>query len=68
MPHATKTTSTGDTQITVRLSGKLVAALESLAAHLSRPGLALTRTDVVRLALEEGVSRLAPERRKAPRR
>ena len=64
MPTGTPKT----TQIALRLDRSLVAAMETLAKRLSRPGLILTRSDIARLALTEGVTRLVGERRRKPER
>jgi len=43
------------TQVAMRLENALVARLDAIAAKLSRPGLAPTRTDVVRMVLLAGL-------------
>jgi hypothetical protein len=45
-------------QIPVRVDPEVIARLDAVAAKLSRPGLELSRTDAVRIALLEGLARI----------
>jgi predicted DNA-binding protein len=57
-------------QLAVRLEAEVMDRLDTLAKRLSRPGLELSRTDAVRMAILEGLPRLeaseglSPSRRK----
>jgi hypothetical protein len=58
-----------DAQLTFNLPGGWVDELDRLAENLSRPGLAVTRTDALRLAVRKGIDALAHEKgegRRAP--
>jgi predicted DNA-binding protein len=52
----------GSLQTAVRLENETVARIDALAVKLSRPGLTLTRADVFRMALAEGLPILEKER------
>ena len=45
-------------QVGMRLDPGLVARLDAVAEKLSRPGLALTRADAIRICLETGVEKI----------
>lgn len=49
-------------QIGVRLDEALIARLDKVASKLSRPGLAVTRTDAVRIALLTGLEAIEKEK------
>jgi hypothetical protein len=49
-------------QIAIRLDHTVVEQLDELAVKLSRPGLAVTRTDALRVALLAGLEVVAKER------
>jgi predicted DNA-binding protein len=49
-------------QIAVRLEAELLGRLDAVAAKLSRPGLALTRTDAVRVCLLTGLEHIEKEK------
>lgn len=60
---------TGKTeQLAVRVEHDTIARIDGLADRLSAPGLKLTRADVVRMALAEGVTvleqRVSAEKRR----
>jgi len=61
----TRTTS-GDRgptqQIAVRLDAEVISRLDTIAAKLSRPGLDLTRTDAIRIALLSGMQAIEKEK------
>ena len=61
------TTTSYTTQVAVRLDHKMVARLDNIAKRMSRPGLTISRSDVVRLAIVAGMPIVARERRKKPR-
>lgn len=46
------------TPLALRLDDDTLARIDALAVKLSRPGLSLTRTAALRLALAEGLTRL----------
>ena len=48
-------------QIGMRLDHELVARIDAVAAKLSRPGLALTRADALRIAIETGLEKIERE-------
>lgn len=50
-----------DAQLTFNLPGGWVEDLDRLAQTLSRPGMAVTRTDVLRMAVRTGIDTLAAE-------
>lgn len=49
-------------QIAVRLDPDVLGRLDTIATKLSRPGLALTRTDAIRIALLTGLQAIEKER------
>jgi predicted DNA-binding protein len=49
-------------QIAVRLEAELLGRLDAVATKLSRPGLALTRTDAVRVCLLTGLQQIEKEK------
>lgn len=49
-------------QLTIRLDADTFARVEAVAAKLSRPGLAVTPTDVLRMAVAEGLPALEKRR------
>jgi len=49
-------------QTAVRLDPEMVARLDAIAAKLSRPGLEVTRTDAIRIALLTGLQAIEKER------
>ena len=51
-------------QVGVRLEAAMIERLDALAKHLSRPGLALTRADAVRIALATGLDAIEHEKRR----
>lgn len=51
-------------QTAIRLSGPFIARLDKLAEHMSRPGMRVTRTDVLRAAAHRGVDALEAEAKK----
>ena len=56
--------STVKVQIAIRLDGDVVVRLDSLAAKLSRPGMAVTRTDAMRVAIATGFDTIDAERKR----
>ena len=60
----TKTTSKDKPthQIAVRLDADVIGRLDAISAKLSRPGLAVTRTDAIRIALLTGLQAIEKER------
>lgn len=52
---------TDTTQITARVPTEWLAYFDAVAAKLSRPGLSLSRTDAVRLAVARGLEELRAE-------
>jgi hypothetical protein len=60
--------SQNDSQITLNLPGDWVDDAEALAAALSRPGLAVTRADALRMAVRKGLDELMREHGKAPKK
>jgi predicted DNA-binding protein len=61
----TKTTSNdkrASQQIAVRLDADVVSRLDAIAAKLSRPGLTVTRTDAIRIALMTGLESMEREK------
>lgn len=48
----------GTTQITVRLNNDWLPRLDVAAARLSRPGLELTRADLIRIAVGRGLEQI----------
>ena len=51
-------------QTGIRLPQTLVDRVDRIAASMSRPGLTLTRSDVLRMAVHKGVDQLEAEREK----
>ena len=51
------------TQVAIRLDADVLDRLDALAARLSRPGLALTRTDALRIAIATGLDAAEKDRR-----
>jgi predicted transcriptional regulator len=49
-------------QTAVRLDAEVVARLDAIAAKMSRPGLEVTRTDALRIALMTGLEKIEKER------
>lgn len=49
-------------QIAVRLDAGVIGRLDAIAAKLTRPGLAVTRTDAIRIALLSGLQTIEKER------
>ncbi len=49
-------------QLAIRLDTGLIKRLDAVAARLSRPGLAVTRTDAVRIALLTGLEAIEREK------
>jgi hypothetical protein len=52
---------TGNHQVAVRLDAEVIIRLDAIAAKLSRPGLAVTRTDAIRIALMTGMKAIEQE-------
>lgn len=52
---------TDTVQITARVPAEWLPLFDAVAAKLSRPGLALSRTDAVRLAVARGLEGLREE-------
>lgn len=52
-------------QTAIRVPGSFLKRADKLAERMSRPGLRLTRADVLRLALAEGFTHLETEQKKA---
>jgi len=52
----------GSLQTAVRLENETVARVDALVEKMSRPGLRLSRTDIIRMALAEGLPILEKER------
>ena len=48
-------------QVAIRLERSVVERLDLLAAKLSQPGLSITRTDALRVALHKGLEAFAKE-------
>jgi hypothetical protein len=57
-----------DAQVTVALSGEWLEEAERIAEAKSEPGLAITRADVLRMAIRRGLDVLAAEATKKPRK
>ena len=49
-------------QIGIRLEEDVIARIDAIAEKLSRPGLALTRTQAIRIALETGLKAIEKEK------
>lgn len=54
-------------QVVIRLEREIVDRLEGLAAQLAKPGLKITRTDAMRVALIAGLDALARRKVKVKR-
>lgn len=52
------------TQTAIRLPDSLLEELDGLADTLSQPGMRLTRTDALRLAIYRGVEQLKKEKKR----
>lgn len=50
-------------QLAIRLERSVVERLDLLAAKLSQPGLSVTRTDALRVALHKGLDAFAKDER-----
>jgi hypothetical protein len=50
-----------DAQVTIALSGEWLEEAERIASAKSEPGLAITRADVLRMAIRRGLDVLASE-------
>jgi hypothetical protein len=57
-----------DSQVTLVLSGEWLDEAQRIAEARSEPGLAITRADVLRMALRRGLDALAAELPRTPRR
>jgi hypothetical protein len=51
----------GKTQVTVLLEDEWIERLDSVAEHLSEPGVPITRAHVLRLAIRRGLEALEQE-------
>lgn len=51
-----------DHSLSVRLKPETIERLDAVAAKMSRPGLEVTRTDVVRMALDVGLRQMEKAR------
>jgi hypothetical protein len=60
--------SDNDSQITLNLPGNWVDDAEAVAAAMSRPGLAVTRADALRMAVRKGLDELMREHSKTPKK
>ena len=49
-------------QVAVRLNADVIGRLDAIAAKLTRPGLAVTRTDAIRIALMTGLESMEREK------
>jgi len=49
-------------QVAVRLNADVIGRLDAIAAKLTRPGLAVTRTDAIRIALLCGLHTIEREK------
>ena len=60
---------TGRLQVCLRLDPEWLDRADELSVSLARPGLTVTRTDVLRVAVEQGLRLLEKERkvRRGPR-
>lgn len=52
----------GSLQTAVRLENDVIARVDALVEKMSRPGLRLSRTDIIRMALAEGLPILEKEK------
>ncbi|MGH7439211.1 MAG: hypothetical protein ACRENE_26295 [Polyangiaceae bacterium] len=60
--------SDNDSQITLNLPGDWVDDAEAVATAMSRPGLAVTRADALRIALRKGLDDLMREHGRTPKK
>jgi predicted transcriptional regulator len=49
-------------QVAVRLDADVIGRLDAIASKLTRPGLEVTRTDAIRIALLTGLAAMEKER------
>ena len=49
-------------QTAIRLDGEIIDRLDAIAEKLSRPGLAVTRSDAIRIALLTGLQAIEKEK------
>jgi predicted DNA-binding protein len=61
--HAKEKEPSGSLQTAVRLENEVIIRLDALIKKMSRPGLRLSRTDIIRMALAEGLPILEKESR-----
>jgi hypothetical protein len=66
--HVPRPKSDLDSQVTIVLPGEWLEQAEELARARSRPGLNVTRSDVLRMALRQGLDALAAEGKAEKRR
>lgn len=66
--HVPRPKSDLDSQVTIVLAGEWLEQAEALARARSRPGLNVTRSDVLRMALRKGLDALAAEHKAEKRR
>jgi predicted transcriptional regulator len=52
------TTTGRTTQVTIRLGHDVLARLDAVAAKMTRPGLVVGRTDVLRMAIVAGLPQI----------
>ena len=64
-PTMPRAKSDKDSQVTIVLPGAWLDEAQSIAEHRSEPGLAVTRADVLRIALRRGLDELAAEAKPA---
>ena len=57
-----------DSQVTIVLPGDWLEQAEGMARTRSRPGMSVTRSDVLRMALRKGLDALAAEDKAEKRR
>lgn len=60
--------SANDTQIAIRLPNDWIDRADALVPLVSRPGITVTRSDVLRAALAKGLDALEAETRKGSKR
>ena len=60
--------STNDTQLNLLLPADWLEDAQALAGELSRPGMAVTRADALRLAIRRGIDVLRAEQRSGRRK
>ncbi len=68
LAHVPRPKSDLDSQVTIVLPGEWLEQAEGLARGRSRPGLNVTRSDVLRMALRKGLDALAAEDKSERRR